>query len=49
MNDPASQTVTACHGLNLSHSLWDDQLVSSTHQLPGDKLSLGNESLEIAG
>lgn len=33
MNDVANKTVTSCHALNLSQSLWGNQLVSSATQL----------------
>ena len=49
MSAQGTETVTACHGLNLSHSLWDSQPGSTANQLrleiikglPGEKLSLG--------
>lgn len=33
MNADGNLTVTICHGLNLSHRLWDSQPGSTTNQL----------------
>ena len=33
MSAQGTETVTACHGLNLSHSLWDSQPGSTANQL----------------
>lgn len=49
MNADGNEAVTICHGLKLTHSLWDSQLGSVANQLRperirallGDKLSLG--------
>lgn len=33
MSAQGIQTVTTCHGLNVSHGFWDCQLVSAANQL----------------